>query len=145
MSKKDNDIQNIDISKIKIDFGLPNHPDKDEKLIDLFAKAHKKEINVYVGDVCMDHIKPFCSYKPNQKTLDNIKDRYLEYIKDGDPQYVHVYPENDVFIMSDDYTAYYIYLNAGLKTAPCVILGDTDSNFVMNKRKINWNLDSIDF
>lgn len=144
-SKKEEDIKNIDISKIKLEFGTPNHPDKDEKLIDLFSRAHKKEINVYVGDVYMDHIKPFCSYKPEQKTLDNIKDRYLEYIEDGDPQYVHVYPEKDVFIMSDDYAAYYTYLNAGLKTAPCVILGDTDSKFVINKRKVNWSLDSITF
>lgn len=139
MSKKD-DIQYIDPNKIIVNFGLPDNPEKDDKLIELFRKAHEKKIPVYVGDIYIDKIKPFCAYKPKQQTLDSIKERYLQYVQDGEPQSLHVYPDGEFFIMSDDYAAYFTYLNAGLKTAPCIIFGETDSGAVLNKRKIDWSL-----
>lgn len=145
MTKKNDDIQNIDVSKIKYGFGMPNNPEKDEDLIEFFKKAHNKEIPVYVADVYIEKIKPFCSYKPDQALLDNIKTRYLEYIQDGDPQYLHVYPKDNMFIMSDDYAAYYTYLDADLKTAPCIIFGECDNKYAINKKEIDWSLQGFTY
>lgn len=142
MSKKD-DTVNIDINKITYKFGMPNDPDKDEKLVDLLAKSCDKKIPVYVAVIPMEKIKPFCSYKPKKEDLDKIRERYLQYVLDKEPQFLHVYSQEDSFIMSDDYYAYYVYLEAGFKDAPCIILGDTDNPIVADKKRVNYDLFSI--
>jgi len=142
MSKQD-DIEEIDVNKIVNKFGLPDNPEKDEKLVGLLSKAHKKEIPVYIAVLPIDTIKPFCTYRPKKADLDKIRGRYLQYVLDREPQFLHVYPEEDQFIMSDDYYAYYVYLEAGFKEAPCIILGETDNPAASGKNRVNYDLTSI--
>lgn len=137
MSKKD-DIKYIDPNLIVSKFGLPDYPEKDEKLIELFLKANNKEIPVYVALIPMNIIKPFCEFKPRREALDNIREKYLQYVLDRDPQYLHIYQEDNHFIMSDDYYAYNIYLEADFEKAPCLIFGET--TLQVEKQQIDWKM-----
>lgn len=107
-------------------FGLHDNPEKDEKLIDLLAKANKGEIPVCEKMVDVKLIKPFCSYKPDPKLLEAARPGFVADLKNGDPRFLLTYQDGDKLIMSDDYYAYNLYLSEGFTKVPCVILGDTD-------------------
>lgn len=117
----------IKLSDIKIEFGGKNPP-KDEKCIELFMKAHQGQIPTYWGMINIEGIKPFSDYhpKPSQKFIDNMHQK----LKSGDLHSIYVYPQNDMFIMSDDYNVYYIYLYSGYKKIPCYILGKPEEKYV---------------
>lgn len=133
-------IDELDLNKVKVNFGGPNNPEKDEKLIELFGKAYKKEVSVYQAVIKTKAIKPFCNYKPSKETLMGLKTLHIESINRGEPLMLHVYPEGDDFIMSDDYSAYYIYLDLGFDTVPCILLGDSDSKNIIEKEQIEYKL-----
>lgn len=133
-------IDELDLNKVKINFGGPNNPEKDEKLIDLFGKAYKKEIPVYSTVIKTGVIKPFCNYKPSKEALMGLKSLHIENINKGTPPMLHVYPEGNKFIMSDDYSAYYIYLDLGFDSVPCILLGDSDSKDIIEKELVEYKL-----
>lgn len=142
MSKQD-DIIKVDPNKIKIQFGLPDHPPLDKKLAELMALAGDDLIPAYLGLVAMDKIKPFSEFKPKKKDLDPLYDKLLKYVAEKDPHPIHVYQQGEHFIMSDDYYAYYVYLNSGFELAPCVILGEFNSPDVFSVQRIIWTPNSI--
>ncbi len=124
MSKK------VDISKIKVQFGGKNEP-KDEKLIGLLKKAYGGKLLVRTALIKTEGIKPFSGFKPqtSKEYLDNFEN--LE--KKGTPPPLYVYPDNEDFIMSDDYNAYYLYKGKSYPKIMCVVLGDADGPFVVEK------------
>lgn len=118
---------NIKLSDIKVKFG-GKHAPKDEGFIELYKKAFKEEIPVYWALIEKEAIKPFSKFLPDlsQKFVDNIHQK----LDHGDLSSIYVYPENDIFIMSDDYNLYYIYLDLGYKKLPCFILGEPKGKYV---------------
>lgn len=129
----------ISTEKLNVKFGMPDNPDKDQKLIDLLALARKKEINVYTGTVDIQKIKPFCDYKPKKDLFLKTKESLKNNIIKGDPPKLHVYQDGDHFIMSDDYYAYYMYKGEGFLMVPCVILGETDIEGIKELELVNYS------
>ncbi|MEX0616624.1 MAG: hypothetical protein WD231_02290 [Candidatus Woykebacteria bacterium] len=79
----------------------------------------------------MEGIKPFSDFKP--KISDGFRS-YFENLKKQDiPPQLHVYPKDDVFIMSDDYNAYYLYLEKNYSKIICLVLGEAVGEFVLEK------------
>jgi len=68
--------KNLDISKIKVQFG-DNHEPKDEKLIELFKKAYQGELLVRVALIKIEAIKPFSEFQPEikQELLTNFENK----------------------------------------------------------------------
>ena len=131
------------IEELNIEFGGPNHPEKDEKLMDLMDKAHNDSIPVYLADVPIKSIKPNCSFIPDLDGKPNWRKVFHEDFENGRPHFLHIYPEGEYFIMSDDYISYYSYLNEGFVIVPCIIFGDVDIPEVTNKKKIIWDYQSF--
>ena len=120
----------IDLARIDLDrgiiakFGLTDNPEKDESLVELLIKADKGEIPIYEAVVHIDKIIPFCEFKPKKVTMDALKPFFLKEIKKGNMTPLCVYPQGDFFVMSDNYHAYYFYIEQGFKGVPCIIFGD---------------------
>lgn len=128
----------MDTSKIKPNFGMPDAPEKDEKLIELIIAAKKEVAPVYKAIVDIEKIKPFCDYKPPKERYEKTREYLKQNIKKFDPPSLHVYQDGDFLIMSDDYTAYFMYLDEGFEKVPCIIFGETDIEGVENKERINY-------
>lgn len=122
--------KNIDISKIKVKFG-GKYQTKDKKLIKLLEKAYQGELLVRVALIKFAAIKPFSDFQPE------ITPEFLIYFenkeKEGKPPPIYVYPSNEHFIMSDDYTTYYIYKKKKYSEIMCILLGDSNSEFILEK------------
>jgi hypothetical protein len=129
----------MDTSKLHSKFGMPNAPDKDEKLIDLIVSAKKEETPVYSAIVDINRIKPFCEYKPNKEKFEKTKEYLRQNIEKQDPPLLHVYQDGENLIMSDDYNAYYMYLEEGFSKVPCIIFGETDIEGVQDKKLFKYN------
>lgn len=120
----------LDISKIRIKFGGKNEP-KDEKLIDLLKQAYSGNLLAKVALIKSDGIKPFSNYKP--KISEEYRNSFENKEKQGSPPPIYVYPSNDFFIMSDDYRAYFLYKEKKYTQIMCILLGDSDSKFIIEK------------
>ncbi len=123
-------VSTIKLSDIKIEFGGKNPP-KDDIFLDLYKKAYKGEIPVYWGMISIEGINPYSNYRPEVSTeyIDNIHQK----IKSGVLPFIYVYPKNEIYIMSDDYNLYYVYLFSGYKKIPCYILGEPGEKYVSDQ------------
>lgn len=128
----------MDTSKLKPNFGMPDNPEKDEKLIELIMLAREGKIPVYTAIVDINKLKPFCDYKPKKESFDKTKEYLRKNIEKHEPPLLHVYQEGDYLIMSDDYNSYFMYLEEEFKKVPCIIFGETNIKEVENKEKINY-------
>ena len=128
----------VDIPVLNPKFGLPDNPERDDYFIALLSKAKGEQLPVYFGAVAIDRVVPFCSVVPDRKKLDQVKVIYYKNVIDRKPPYLHVYPKDDVFIMSDDYYAYYFYKETNWKKVPCLIFGRSDSKYISYKKEIDW-------
>ena len=88
-------------------------------------KERKGEIPSIEAIIDIDLIKPFCAYKPSKDRLDSIRAWFTNEFENGHPRLMVTYEEDGRLVMSDDYYAYYLYLEEGIKRVPCIILGDT--------------------
>lgn len=121
-------IDNINISKINVQFGGNNEP-KDEKLIKLLKSAYSGKLLVRIALIKEENIKPFSNFKPD---ISNNFSEYFESLeKEGNPPPLHVYPENDYFVMSDDYNSYFLYKEKGYSKIMCILLGDSASKGII--------------
>lgn len=120
----------IDISKIKVEFGGDNPP-KDQRFIDLFEDAIVGKLLVRLVLVKIEGIRPFSDFRPE------ISDGYRKYFEElegkGTPPPLYVYPDKDHFIMSDDYNAYFLYKEKKYTEIMCILLGDSDSEYIIEK------------
>ena len=123
-------MKNIKLSDIKVKFGGKYAP-KDEKFMELYKKAFKEEIPVFWAMIDIEAIKPHSKFKPepSQRSVDIIHQK----LKDGKFPAIYVYPKNDYFIMSDDYTLYYKYFYSGYKAIPCIVLGEPKGKSVKDQ------------
>jgi hypothetical protein len=117
------------------DFKIYPNPDVpiDQKLLDLLKEAYTKNFSCYKALIKFSAIKPFSNYIPEigKKNLETfaIEEEQEEF------HYLFVYQEEDKFIMSDDYRAYYCYKILGNKEVPCVVLGEPTGENVTFKGK----------
>jgi len=129
----------MDVTKLQPSFGMPDNPEKDETLIKLITSAKKGETPVYTAIVDINKIKPFCDYKPKKERFNKTEKYLIKNIEDQDPPRLHVYQNGEYLIMSDDYNAYFTYIEEGFKMVPCIIFGEVDLDGVQNKELINYN------
>jgi len=125
-------IKTIKASDIHIEFGGKNPP-KDDYFIQLFTQSQKGELLCHMAIIKIEGIKPFSDYKPE------ISERYRKWFErkiaaHSSPP-IYVYPKDDMFIMSDDYDAYNLYLEKGYKEMLCVVLGEAKGPFAIEKGK----------
>ncbi len=125
-----NKMKTIKLSDIKIKFGGKNLP-KDNNFLDRYKQASLGKIPVYWGMINIEGIKPFSNYRPeiSQDFIDNIHQK----LNSGDLISIYVYPQKGVFIMSDDYNVYYLYIYSGYKKIPCYILGEPEGKYVSDQ------------
>lgn len=123
-------IKSIPLSKIKVRFGGKNIP-KDVKLLEFLRMAYKGSLLVTVASIKMDAIKPYSDFMPE------ISEAFKKYFEDserkGTPPPLFVYPFNDKFIMSDDYSSYYLYKDKKYSEVMCVVLGYAGGDAVLEK------------
>lgn len=109
----------------------PNIP-TDQKMMRLLKCAYTGDPHCYKALIKFDAIKPFSDYVPRQIN----KDYLVKFMEEEDKKqlhYIFVYQEEDKFIMSDDYSAYYCYKILGFKEIPCVVLGEPKGASVLFK------------
>lgn len=107
----------MDISDIKVNEDVPT----DKKFLEIFKKVVLNELPFYFAQIKKDGIKPFSSYKPTPSSA--YTHNMLKKIKSVQPPQIHVYQEEEFFIMSDDYSSFYTYLELGIEIIPCIVLG----------------------
>lgn len=112
----------MDISKLDTSFGGDKEP-HDEHLSELLSKAYRGEIDCRTAIVSLDIIKPFSDYKPT--ISDAYASRFLEAYNTNSPPDLYVYEKEDVFIMSDDYNAYFMYKEVEATHAICTVIGES--------------------
>jgi hypothetical protein len=119
----------IDSSKITADFS-ESYPE-DKKLTALFTDAYSGKLLVRMTVIKTEGIKPFSKYIPP------IIEGYINFFegleKEETPPPIYVYPDDKYFIMSDDYNAYHTYLRKGYTEIPCILMGDSNSDFILDK------------
>lgn len=120
----------IKTSDIKVEFGGDNLP-KDQKFIDLYKDALGGKFLVTVAMIKMEGIEPFSDFKP--KISDGFRSNFEDLEKQDHPPQLHVYPNDGKFIMSDDYNAYYLYIEKNYSKVICLVLGDAEGEFVLEK------------
>lgn len=120
----------IDISKVIPDKRVQT----DKKFIQLYQKILQGQLDYYDAVVKIEGIKPFSDYKPEPKTVDIHY--ILKRMQNHNYPRIHLYQEGEVFIMSDDYNAYYTYIELGLKEIPSLVMGEPTGKWVTRKDKI---------
>lgn len=110
----------IKISDINSGFSDNTEP-KDDRLMELLKLAYTKKIYCRTVIVSIDNLVPFSDYKPN------VSEDYVKYFKEkyesGRPPGMLVYQQDDgKFVMSDDYSAFYMYKQVGADKVICQVL-----------------------
>lgn len=124
----------MDISDLKVNDKIPN----DSRFSELFRDVLLKKLPFYKALIQIDGIRPFSQYKPTLSSAFSYN--MLMEIKAGKYPYLHVYKEDDIFIMSDDYLTYYSYLGLGQVAVPCVVLGaEPTGKYVLEKGRADYD------
>lgn len=111
-------------SDLTAKFGGKYQP-RDDKFIEIYKKVITGEAPIVWALVAREAIKPFSHYKPI--TSKELKTGYLQEIVKGSLPSIHVYEENGVYVMSDDYNLYYLYLELDWEQIPAKIIGETSA------------------
>lgn len=122
----------IKLSDIKVGFGGKNPP-KDDYMMELLGKAYKGELFCHMTIIKIEGIKPFSDYKP--EISERFRNWFERKIAAHSSPPIYVYPKDDMFIMSDDYSAYNLYLKNGNKEMLCIVLGEAKGLCVIEKGK----------
>ncbi len=112
----------IDISDIDVTFGGDNEP-QDKYLMELLKQAFSGAIMCREAIVPIKLIKPFSDFTP--KISEAYRQEFIAAYTNRKPPELYVYEKDDVFIMSDDYISYYLYLEVNSSHAICVIIGQS--------------------
>ena len=110
---------------------VKNPPPTDKKLLELLEKAYERKFLCHVARIKFEGIIPFSA-----EHIPTVTQNFVDYFSDklnegGVPLYV--YQKGDKFIMSDDYSAYYIYKSVNIDYVACIVLGDPKGQFVISK------------
>jgi len=125
-------IDQIDIEEIEIKYPQG----RDDKFIDLYTKVAKGTLPYFWAVIDIEAIKPF---KDGETEIpESFRKRFLEKYTSGKPLPIHVYQENDIFIMSDDYMAFSLYEGLKVKSVPCLVLGEPKGEHVRDKMRVKF-------
>ncbi len=125
-----NTAKTINLSDIKIEFGGKNPP-KDDYMMELLGKAYKGELLCKKAAIKIEGIVPFSDFKPEIE--DWYRKSFYKDICDGLFCEIFVYPKDGKFVMSDDFSSYYLHLEKGDTEILCVVLGEAEGPFVLVK------------
>lgn len=125
-------INTIDIDEIELKFPFK----KDEKFIELYKQVAQEKLPYYWAVIKIDGIKPFSD--ADVEIEDSFRKHFLEKYTEGKPISIHVYQDGDVFVMSDDYMSFALYKGLGVKTIPCLVMGEPAGDYVIDKMKIRF-------
>lgn len=103
----------------------------DEELLNLYKQAYKGELLCCKAIIKTEGIIPFSQFRPH--ISEELKVYFENCLQEEKGPYPVVYQKEDVFIMSDDYNAYYFFLERGHKEISCIVLGDATGPFVLVK------------
>ena len=141
MQAKDSPITSI-IDTVDLDEVEPKFPfKKDEKFIELYKQVAQDKIPYYWAVIKIDGIKPFSD--ADVEIEDSFRKHFLEKYTEGKPISIHVYQDGDVFIMSDDYMSFTLYKGLGVKTIPCLVMGEPVGDHVIDKMKIRFQAPTV--
>lgn len=112
----------MDISKIDTSFGGDHEP-HDDRLSELLSSAYSGAINCRRAIVPMELIVPFSDFKPEPN--ESYTNQFTKAYQEQSPPDLYVYENDGKFIMSDDYSAYYMYKSIGAREAVCTVIGDS--------------------
>lgn len=102
---------------------------EDKKLIKLLQTAYSGKLLVRFALIKTEGIWSHSNYKPT------ISEKFRKYFEEKEsecvPSPLHVYPQDDGFIMSDDYCAYSLYKEKGYRKIMCIVLGESNSKYVV--------------
>lgn len=119
-------------SDLTAKFGGKYQP-RDDKFIEIYKKVITGEAPIVWAFIAREAIKPFSNYKPI--TSKELQRGYLQEIVKGNLPSIHVYEENGVYIMSDDYNLYYLYLKLNWEQIPSKIIGKTSARYTSSLTK----------
>ena len=120
----------IKASDIKIEFGGKNPP-KDNYMMELLGKAYKGELLCRMAAIKTEGIVPFSDYKP--EIADWYRKEFEKNISEGSFCEIFVYPKDGMFVMSDDYSSYYLHIEKGDTEILCVVIGEAEGVYVTLK------------
>jgi hypothetical protein len=100
-------------------------PPRDPELIRYMQQALRGEIPVYYAAIPLKLIKPFSgSYDPRRSPIGRRAIQQVqEEWKNQKFKCMLVYPQQNVFVMSDDYITYFASLEGQPDYVPCWVLG----------------------
>lgn len=110
------------------------HQPKDDRFISLYKQVILGEIPYYHCMIKSEAIRPFSSFVPGIPK--EFEQYILRKLNEGEIPSIHVYPDKDLFIMSDDYFLYYYYLHINVNKLPCFCLGIPEGKAVIKKRLV---------
>lgn len=124
-------IDTIDIQEIQLQFPYG----KDERFIALYKHVLQGELEFYSAMIELRGIAP----KNNGViTVSNaFRAYFMERYHNHKPIPLHVYPEGDHFVMSDDYLSFTLYRELGDTVVPCFVLGTPQGKYVQSKTKLS--------
>ena len=120
----------VKASDISVNSNVP----RDNYFIELYKKALKGDILCQIALIKIEGIKPFTGYEP--KISEDYRSYFETQEKEGKPPMLHVYFKDDAFVMSDDYNAYFMYVEKGYKEVGCIVLGEVTGTYVLEKGKL---------
>lgn len=124
-------IDTIDMQEIQPQFPFG----KDERFIALYKQVLRGELESYSAMIDLRGITP-----RNNGAItvsDSFRSYFMERYHNHKPIPLHVYPEGDYFIMSDDYLSFALYRELGDTVVPCFVLGMPQGKYVQSKTKLS--------
>jgi hypothetical protein len=123
-------LADIKLSDIKVSFGA-NDPPRDDKLISLLKQAYAGQLLCHQAIITWDAIKPFSDFRP--KIDEVFKKYFFSQLKQNNYPPLYVYQESDKFIMSDNFSSYYLYQELKYEYVKCLVLGNPTGACVLYK------------
>ncbi len=113
----------INISDINADFSEDNEL-KDDYFIDLLGQAMQGRILCQGVVVDLAEIQPYSDYQPQISVA--YRKHFITKLENRNPPALYIYERSGKLIMSDDYNAYYMYRECGMRQCICILIGYTD-------------------
>lgn len=115
----DGKIVNIPIDQLNADFTDDTEP-RDDRLIELLKQAYTQKIACRRATIGLTDIHPYSNYRP--VVSESFRRHFTELLESDQPMPLLVYEKGGRYIMSDDYSAYSLYLENKVEPVSCIIL-----------------------
>ncbi|MCL4339457.1 hypothetical protein M1271_07300 [Patescibacteria group bacterium] len=121
----------VETSKLIIDWDGKTSP-RDDELIRRLRCAYNGLLFCWIAEIKKEAIVPFSDYKPD--IPDSFRNYFESHIRKGELLPLYLYPISEQkFRLSDDYVSFNLYLQKGFDKLPAIILGDSESKYIIKK------------